>query len=139
MPERTPAQIAAFEKAKAARAAALEKKRMAALPSLPPIPPTPPATAEPEPEPEPETPAPDSPTSEVPEPMLPPTQPEDDDELEFLDPEEMLAPLLGLINKQSEMIEGLSSEVKGIRQHQQDLSQSFTAHGVKQQFSLSFV
>jgi hypothetical protein len=132
MPERTPAQIAAFEKAKAARAAALEKKRMAAMPALPPLPPTPPTTPE-------ETPAPDSPTSEVPEPMLPPAQPEDDDELEFLDPEEMLAPLLGLINRQSEMIEGLSSEVRGIRQHQQDLSQSFTAHGVKQQFSLSFV
>jgi hypothetical protein len=140
------AKRSAFEKCKAARAAALQRKKEAAAaakaakenpPVAAPAAVEPaavepaPAPAEPEPEPEP-APAPPTP---APEPPTPVETQEEDEAFELLDPAE----LMQLLHKQQEMITSLHEDVKGIRAHQQDLSTSFTNHGVKQQYSLNFV
>ena len=122
------AKKTAFEKCKAARAAALERKREAKEAAK-----NPPPEPEPVPEPEPAPPAERAPT---PRPS-PVTSVEDEEEEEFdvIDPQE----LINMINEQSKMIESLHNDVRGMKTHQEDLSTSFATHGVKQQHSLNFV
>ena len=149
------AQKKAFEKCLATRAANKAKKAAAAkdpalvnpsepslgeahLPSFA----RQPEVAQPEPEPQPEPvqpePEPVQPTPE-PAPVITPIPPipmeVDDDDWEILDPTEML----NAIKTQSELLQEMRTELKGLRDYQQDLSRSFTDHGVKTHLALNFV
>jgi hypothetical protein len=67
---------------------------------------------------------------------------EDEDDIEFVDADDFY----NLIKQQSDALDSLRSEMAAMRdhqsklnEHQQDLSQSFTRHGVAQQYSINFV
>ena len=138
------AQKKAFEKCLATRAANKAKKAEAAKnPALVVPEPEPQAeVAQPEPEPQPEPvqpePEPVQPTPE-PAPVITPIPPipmeVDDDDWEILDPTEML----NAIKTQSELLQEMRTELKGLRDYQHDLSRSFTDHGVKTHQALNFV
>lgn len=139
--ERTAAQTSAFERCKAARQAALERKKKAKerLPTSMPSP-------EPKPAPVVETPTLDD---SGPVPPEPPVQDKEEalvqapeEDLEFVDADVLLTAM----QKQNEMFSELKDEIKSLRtyqeelkQHQQDLSHSFTRHDIAQQYSINFV
>src|SRR5690349_1998574 len=107
----TPAQKSAFEKCRAARAAALERKRAekAATQAMESEPQSPNVAEPPEPDPEPEPaqePAPPATSAPVPAPVppvqAPPAPAADDDEHEYLDVSE----LVELVRAQRDVLDG---------------------------------
>jgi hypothetical protein len=149
MPMRTAAQQSAFEKCKIARQAALERKRATkaeakatkAVVAPPPPAPVQEPEAEYDPAPEPEAEveaAPElvpvvEPSLAPPTPMNSPADPNED--LEFVDADDILQ----VLQQQSDALASLRDEVRGMREHQLDLSSSFTRHGVTQHNALNFV
>jgi hypothetical protein len=133
--ELSDAKKSAFEKCKAARAAALQRKREAKEAKAAPPPPEPEVhepVDDPEPEPEPVS-------MPAPAPVRPPTPPPspiaEEEEYDILDPNELIA----MMRTQQEMITSLHDEVRGMKTHQADLANSFSTHGVKTQYALNFV
>ena len=148
--ERTAAQTSAFLKCKAAREAALARKKEAKAaasaaaaapleqqqepPEPPAVQPAPMAPPQPVLAQQPELlPAP----APAPEPraQLAPVYESEEDDFDVVDVSEMCE----LIRQQGETLTALRDELHGMRAAQQDLSTSFTKHGVTTQYALNFV
>jgi hypothetical protein len=151
---RTEAQISAFEKCKAAREKAKERKAAEAAERLnrPPAPSTctpqaEPEPQEPEPEPAAEEPAVEPPTPPAPAPPAPAVElpaPDSDgeDAYDYFDANEMvtlLAKQQEALSTQSAAIAALTDEVKGLRSSTSKMSDSFVQRGITEHLSLNFV